>query len=397
MRLANWLDRKTLSAAPNPAESELRTPLTRLPPELRDQIYHYLVQTRPVHTCCFIETESSSRKTPPSIFLVSRAFHAEAREYLFEYHTFTISFSGIKESERCKSRRAMKKLASHRLSTVKDVLVHARRLHILISLRGPVMETTTLVSSLLNWIVIVLARRPEAVSTLQLEIKAHSLWSSKPGYMSLWKRRKYPQYQCDCFLDAAQNLRCLNMEKIEMGECCGAVSDEARKRLLQAHKPLGRQRPRGSTFLRDLFGQKAESAALEQALRLYLAASLTGFLHYGWAIRARLWEPVVRPLESRRALAMLVVLLRGFEILGGKVHSPPGRAIADMTVRSSKLGTRSCDRGNPALLLSQLRPAQASFEAVVYIMFVCSWTDLLVSPARKLQRIRTMSNRLQIA
>lgn len=129
MKRNGWRNSQATNIASQEAKA-IETPLTRLPPEIRAQIYSYLVAPRRLHVNRYIL--ASGAKSPTTL-LVSRTFYAEIRDYLFENHTFEILLSGVETPQPCKRRRDTRKDIVARLKVVKTIVMVARRLRIILS------------------------------------------------------------------------------------------------------------------------------------------------------------------------------------------------------------------------------------------------------------------------
>jgi len=146
--------------------SQLQTPLSRLPPEIRKQIYGELITTSDIQVSALIL--GSSTYKPPSLFLTSRAFCAEAKDHLLANHIYTIHLYGNRVPMFCTNVGKTHHDVRGRLETLRTVIMNARKIELCVPLGHLVDEYIESTIVILIWIQTMLDKRTEPLEALEL-------------------------------------------------------------------------------------------------------------------------------------------------------------------------------------------------------------------------------------
>ena len=165
-----WTDtlhckRTVRRATATPVETP-RTPLDRLPTELRLQTYYYILQPRELHVQHhFTEVYHG----PPSLFLVSKVSYADARDYFLNYATHTIYIAGWAATSLRSAKLKSLMQATKYLEAVRSMVTSIRQLRLSIYLGGVLKnEVMTFLRAIMTWVEGLLTLRTTPLPVFEL-------------------------------------------------------------------------------------------------------------------------------------------------------------------------------------------------------------------------------------
>ena len=145
----------------------LQTPLDNLPTELREQIYQYVLQPRGLSVQSLVRGDHY--EGPPSLFLVSKASYADARDYLLRLQTHTIYIGAWGGRLPCNEQNDTLADVRSRFEVLRMVVTSARRLRFSFYLGGARSEAVQYaVQTVLEWLNVLLKDRERPVQVLEL-------------------------------------------------------------------------------------------------------------------------------------------------------------------------------------------------------------------------------------
>ncbi|KAH9827611.1 hypothetical protein Tdes44962_MAKER00337 [Teratosphaeria destructans] len=229
------------STVKGPREEAMKSPLGRLPPEIRAHVYKYVIKTRVLFLRHCVA--GSAGRNPPAVLLASKSFYGESKDYLLENQSLILCLDGASPNKtRSLERREKSGDVAARLGVVRDLLLKARNLRLIFRLEGPIVESARSMGLLLDWLKEVLELRKEPLQRLELDFRGHRWWYSRfdvghreEDWLGVVSRGVgQGPLPCDPLLTASSQIRCavLSSKFTIVGK--GAISDAAYDRFVQS-------------------------------------------------------------------------------------------------------------------------------------------------------------------
>ncbi|KAF2768074.1 hypothetical protein EJ03DRAFT_136126 [Teratosphaeria nubilosa] len=222
------------SAVKRPSEEAAKSPLGRLPPELRADVYKHIIKTRVlVLRHC---VAGSSGRNPPAVFLASKSFYTEAKDYLLENQSLVLCLEGASPNKTLSlERRERSEDVAARLGGLRDLLLETRHLRLIFRLDGPIVESSKSMSILLGWLKQLLELREEPLQRLKVDFRGHRWWYSRfdvghreEDSLGIGNRDVGEgPLPCDTLLIAVAQIRCVVLSSRFSIVGKGAISDAA--------------------------------------------------------------------------------------------------------------------------------------------------------------------------